>query len=69
MTRPEDEPRNPDTPSEDLPQDPAIPGFDTTSHEYAPPPDAKDPGAEERERIDDEDEEGHQTAGEIEPNA
>ena len=61
------EPRSPDTPDEGIPQDPAIPGFDTISDRHTPPPDEKDPEAELRERIDDADQEGHQTAGEIPP--
>ena len=67
--KPEDEPRSPETPSEEIPQDPGIPGFETISREYTRPPDEKDPGAERRERIDDADEEGHQTAGEIDADA
>ena len=62
---PENEPRSPATPDESIPQDPGIPGFDTISRETSPPPDEKDPDDERRERIDDLDEEGHQTAGEI----
>ena len=65
--RPEEEPRSPETPDETIPQDPGIPGFDTISHEYAPPPDEKSAEAELRERVDDPDREGHQTAGEIPP--
>jgi hypothetical protein len=61
----EQEPRAPETPDEDIPQDPAIPGFDTVSHEDAPPPDEKDPKAERRERLDDPDQEGHMTGGEL----
>jgi hypothetical protein len=60
-----EEPRSPVTPDEDIPQDPAIPGFDTVSHEHAPPPDEKDPEAERRERLDDPDQEGHMTGGEL----
>ena len=60
-----EEPWSPDTPDEDIPQDPGIPGFDTISHEYAPPPDEKSAEAEVRERMDDQDEEGHMTAGEV----
>jgi hypothetical protein len=60
-----EEPWSPETPDEDIPQDPGIPGFDTISHEYAPPPDEKSAEAEVRERMDDQDEEGHMTAGEV----
>ena len=59
-----EEPRAPETPDEDLEQDPGIPGADVISEHYSPPPDEKDAEAERRERIDDADEEGHQTAGE-----
>ena len=69
MTRPEDQPWSPETPAEDLPQDPGIPGFDTIAREENPIPDEKDPSAERRERVDDPDEEGHQTAGEIDAEA
>ena len=69
MGRPEDEPWSPETPAEEIPQDPGIPGFDTISRDQSPPPDEKDSGAESRERIDDVDEEGHQTAGEIDDDA
>ncbi len=65
MARPEEEPRSPETPAEELPQDPGIPGFDTIARDHDPIPDEKDASAERRERIDDSDEEGHQTAGEI----
>jgi hypothetical protein len=61
----EDEPWSPETPEEEIPQDPAIPGFDTVSHEHAPSPDEKDPDAERRERLDDTDQEGHMTGGEL----
>ncbi len=67
--RPEDEPRSGDTPDERIPQDPGIPGSDTVADETGPIPDEKDPGAERRERVDDVDEEGHQTAGEIDEDA
>ncbi len=60
-----DEPRSPETPAEEIPQDPGIPGFDHERHGYAPPPDEKDPDAERRERIDDPDQEGHMTGGEL----
>ena len=63
----EEEPLSPETPDERIPQDAGIPGFDTISHEYAPPPDDKSVDAERRERHDDADDEGHQTAGEIPP--
>jgi hypothetical protein len=53
----------PETPDPSLPQDPGIPGFDVVSDPRdAPLPDAKDPAAEERERPDDADREGHMTA-------
>ena len=53
----------PDTPDPSIPQDPGIPGFDVVSDPRdAPPPDEKDPAAEERERADDPDREGHMTA-------
>lgn len=55
----------PETPHEELPQDPGIPGRDVISDDDAPPPDEKDPAAEQRERLDDPDQEGHQSAGEI----
>jgi hypothetical protein len=53
----------PDTPDEELPQDPGIPGFDTVADAHGPLPDEKDERAERRERVDDVDEEGHMTAG------
>jgi hypothetical protein len=54
-----------DTPDEGIPQDPGIPGFDTPSETRDRPlPDEKDAAAEERERPDDPDLEGHQTAPE-----
>jgi hypothetical protein len=56
----------PDTPHEELPQDPGIPGFDTIADERDPIPNEKDRDAERRERVDDVDEEGHMTAGEPE---
>ena len=65
--RREEEPWSPETPEETIPQDPGIPGFDTISHEHAPPPDEKSDEAELRERVDDPDHEGHQTAGEVSP--
>jgi hypothetical protein len=60
-----EEPLAPETPDEDLQQDPGIPGVDVISDLHSPPPDEKDAEAELRERVDDADEEGHQTAGEI----
>jgi hypothetical protein len=52
-----DEPR---TPEEDLPQDPGIPGEDVIGDPTdAPLPDEKEAAAEERERLDDSDDEGH----------
>lgn len=55
----------PDPPDPAIDQDPAIPGFDAMSDasDY-PPPDEKDASAEQRERIDQPDLEGHQTAPE-----
>jgi hypothetical protein len=48
------------TPDEDVPQDPGIPGKDVMSETSdADLPDEKDPAAEERERVDDYDDEGH----------
>jgi hypothetical protein len=48
------------TPAEDVSQDPGIPGKDVISDSSdAPPPDGKDLAAEDRERIDDPDDEGH----------
>jgi hypothetical protein len=53
----------PETPDPAIPQDPAVPGFDTPSDaDDAPLPDAKDEQAEERERLDEPDREGHMTA-------
>jgi hypothetical protein len=53
----------PETPDPAIPQDPGIPGFDTPSEtDDAPLPDAKDDGAEGRERLDEPDREGHMTA-------
>ncbi len=50
----------PDTPDETIPQDPGIPGRDVVSDPTdAPLPDGKDAAAEERERPDDADREGH----------
>ena len=50
----------PETPDEAIPQDPAIPGWDVVSDPRdAPLPDEKDESAEERERFDDPDREGH----------
>jgi hypothetical protein len=55
----------PDTPDEDIPQDPGIPGYDVVSDPRdRPTPDAGQTGAEERERPDDPDDEGHMTAPE-----
>jgi len=54
-----------DTPDEGIPQDPGIPGFDTVSDPRdRPTPDEQDDDAERRERLDDPDREGHQTAPE-----
>jgi hypothetical protein len=48
------------TPDDDIPQDPGIPGSDAARDASdAPPPDTKDASAEDRERIDDADDEGH----------
>jgi hypothetical protein len=53
----------PETPDPAIPQDPAIPGFDVVADPRDRPiPDEKDPSAEERERPDDPDREGHMTA-------
>ena len=50
---------HPATPDEAIPQDPGIPGWDVVSDPRAAPiPDEKDPGSEERERLDDPDYEG-----------
>ncbi len=52
-----------DPPDPGISQDPGIPGFDAISDRSDRPiPDAKDEGAQSRERIDDPDREGHQTA-------
>ena len=60
-----EEPRSPDTPDADLPQDPAIPGWDVMSDPTDKPiPDDKDESAEDRERHEDPDQEGHMTAPE-----
>jgi len=54
-----------DTPDEGIPQDPGIPGFDTVSDPRdRPTPDEHDEEAGRRERPDDPDLEGHQTAPE-----
>jgi hypothetical protein len=54
---------DPRTPDEDIPQDPGIPGEDVVSDPSdAPPPDAKDASAEQRERPDDPDYEGHMSS-------
>jgi hypothetical protein len=51
------------TPDEDVPQDPGIPGTDvTTDTSDAPLPDEKDASAEDRERLDDDDREGHMSS-------
>jgi hypothetical protein len=53
----------PQTPDEDLPQDPGIPGKDVISDTSdALLPDEKDVSAEERERPDDPDREGHMSS-------
>jgi len=53
----------PETPDPAIPQDPGIPGFGTPSDTGdVPLPDAKDVSAEERERLDEPDREGHMTA-------
>ena len=52
----------PETPDEEIAQDPGIPGFDVMSDPGdEPPPDTKDAEAEERERLDDPDSEGQMT--------
>jgi hypothetical protein len=49
-----------ETPDENIPQDPGIPGKDVISDPSdAPLPDEKNASAEERERVDDPDDEGH----------
>jgi hypothetical protein len=49
-----------ETPDEAIPQDPGIPGSDVVSDASdAPLPDDKDASAEDRERMDDPDDEGH----------
>ena len=53
----------PEPPDPSISQDPGISGFDVMSDAGdSPPPDAKDESAERRERLDQPDEEGHQTA-------
>ena len=48
------------TPDEDVPQDPGIPGKDVIGDTAdAPLPDEKDESAEDREQLDDLDREGH----------
>ena len=55
----------PETPDPAIAQDAGIPGFDTISDPRDTAiPDPKDEPAEERERLDDPDREGHQTAPE-----
>ena len=50
----------PETPDQEIAQDPGIPGWDAMSDpEDKPPPDDKDESAERRERLDDPDREGH----------
>ncbi|MDQ3895131.1 MAG: hypothetical protein M3292_10825 [Actinomycetota bacterium] len=61
----DEEPRAPETPDEEIRQDPGIPGFDVISDKPNPsPPDVKDESAEEREAYEDPDQEGHMTAPE-----
>ncbi len=56
--------KRPETPDEEITQDPGIPGFDVVSDPGdEPPPDAKEAEAEERERLDDPDYEGQMTGG------
>jgi hypothetical protein len=51
------------TPDEDVPQDPGIAGKDVLSDTSdAPLPDDKDASAEDRERLDDSDREGHMSS-------
>jgi hypothetical protein len=51
------------TPDEDIPQDPAVPGKEAVSDTSASPlPDEKDASAEDRERLDDFDDEGHMSS-------
>lgn len=53
----------PETPDEEIVQDPGIPGFDVMSDPGdEPPPDEKEVGTEERERLDDPDYEGQMTS-------
>jgi hypothetical protein len=59
-----DEPPAPETPDEEIAQDPGIPGGPPTDEEVTPTTDDRHVGAAQRERPDDSDEEGHQTAGE-----
>lgn len=59
----DDELEVPDTPDPAISQDPGIPGFDVMSDPGdSPPPDTKEESAEERERLDEPDREGHTTA-------
>jgi hypothetical protein len=51
------------TPDEDIPQDPGIPGKEAVSNaSTAPLPDDKDGSAEDRDRLDDLDDEGHMSS-------
>jgi hypothetical protein len=50
-----------ETPDPDIPQDPGIPGGPIAEGDV-PPPDRKDDSAEDRERLDEPDREGHMTA-------
>ena len=53
----------PDPPEAAIAQDPGLPGFDVMSDAGdKSPPDEKDSAAERRERFDEPDREGHQTA-------
>ena len=50
----------PRTPDEAIPQDPGIPGWDAVADPRDRPlPDDKDEAAEQRERLDEPDREGH----------
>ncbi|HSC91851.1 MAG TPA: hypothetical protein VLB86_09395 [Gaiellaceae bacterium] len=54
----------PETPDEELSQDPGIPGVDAIADASTPIPDEQDESVGRRERLDDVDEEGHLATGE-----
>ena len=54
----------PETPDEEVPQDPGIPGVHSIADAHTPIPDEQDESAGPRERLDDVDEEGHLATGE-----